>query len=131
MDAFFLVSNKLILVAYGNCKKDLLHYKLLFQIFPSENDSLFCYVKLLSSISLLYFRSWNVGGAMGMFWVHMLLLLYRLCMCNGDYCFLVSNNVNFMKKTDKSICRRSAYLCSSQYFHTLASSVVYFTIRMV
>ena len=101
LDAFFLVSNKLIIFAYGNCKKDLLHYKLLFQIFPSENESLFCYVKLLSSISLLYFRSWNVGGAMGMFWVHMLLLLYRLCMCNGDYCFLVSNNVNFMKKQIK------------------------------
>ena len=36
-----------------------------------------------------------------MFWVHMLLLLYRLCMRNGDYCFLVSNNVNFMKKQIK------------------------------
>ena len=38
---------------------------------------------------------------MGMFWVLKLLLLYRLCMYNGDYCFLVSNNVNFMKKKKK------------------------------
>ena len=37
---------------------------------------------------------------MGMFWVHML-FTYRLCLCKGDYCPLVSNNVNFVKKKIK------------------------------
>ena len=65
IDAFFLVSNKMILFVYGNCKKDLLYYKLSFQFFPSKLHLKMIFHSVMFNFFLLFLYYTSGAGTWG------------------------------------------------------------------